>query len=180
MNESRNDKQYTTTVFIYFNMVFLFKNNYIVIHTMNNSFFGELKSISDKNVDSKLEVREEHSRLKDEEYIKRDNAMTKAAGELYSQLLEDGLQEKLKNRAQDGYYDMLLFAVSLDPSMDNFASHEHGKPFVVTEYNDKTYTFTYRSLFWTPRWKDLFGSFNLSYRWNKPQTLLSVYISWGR
>lgn len=151
-----------------------------VIRLMNNSLYSELKSTSDQNYESKSDVREEHSKLKDDEYINRDNAMVKASGELFDQIMQNGLIENMKKRAEDGYYEMLIFAVSLDPSMDTFATHESNKPYMVTEYNGTTYTFTYRSLFWTGRWKELFGNFNLNYRWNKPQTLLSVYVSWSR
>lgn len=146
---------------------------------MNNSLFNELKTCSDNNHDSKVDVRENHARLKDEEYIKRDNAMTKAAGELYNEIVNEEFMNKLHQRAEDGYYEMLAFAVSLDPSMNNFCTHEHNKPYITTDFEGSTYTFTYRSLFWTERWRELFGPFRLNYRWNKPQTLLSVYISWG-
>jgi len=133
-----------------------------------------------ENHEAKAEVRDKHQKEKDEEYIRRENAMVKASVELYNSLMDDGMIEKLKNRASDGYYECLIFAVSLDPSMDRFASHESGKPFITTDFEDVNYTFTYRSLFWCSKWKDLFGNFRLNYRWNKPQTLLSVYVSWDK
>lgn len=147
---------------------------------MNNSLFNDLKTESDFNYESKEEVRELHAKQRDEEYLKRDQAMTKAAGELFEQVMNDGLIEKLKTRASDGYYECLAFAVSLDSSMDHFGTHESGKPYIITEFGGTTYTFTYRSLFWSEKWKSLFGPFRLNYRWNKPQTLLSVYVSWDR
>lgn len=147
---------------------------------MNSHLLQELKALSDENVDTKQHIRDEHARKKDKEYELRDSAMTKAAGELFSQIMDDNLISKMRDRANDGYYEMLMFAVSLDPSMDHFATHEKGKPYMETEYEGSVYSFTYRSLFWTPRWKELCGSFHINYRWNKPQTLLSVFISWNR
>ena len=146
---------------------------------MNNSFYSELAKLSDENHDVKEHVRERHSEERNKQYEWRDQAMAKAAGELFDSIMNNGLMDKMKSRATDGYYELMIFAVSLDPSMDTFASHEPQKPFIVTNYNNVDYTFTYRSLFWTPRWKELFGGFQLNYKWNKPQTLLSVYISWG-
>ena len=147
---------------------------------MNNSLFNDLKRTSDENYESKIELREKHQQMKDDEYVKRDSAMVKASSELYNKLMDNDIIGKIKERANDGYYEALIFAVSLDPSMDHFASHEPGKPFIVTEFEGVKYTFTYRSLFWCAKWKELFGPFRLNYRWNKPQTLLSVYISWDR
>lgn len=147
---------------------------------MNSSLYNELKTLSDTNYEPKVELREEHAREKDQQYVLRDEAMSKAADELFQEIVTETLMTTMRNKANDGYYETLLFAVSLDPSMDSFATHEPGKPFVITEYNNDKYTFTYRSLFWSPKWKELFGGFQLNYRWNKPQTLLSVYISWIR
>ena len=147
---------------------------------MNSELFNKLKNTSDDNYDSKEQVREEHARSKDKEYELRDYAMSKAANELFNEIVKNDLIDKLHQRSNDGYYDMLMFSVSLDPSMDHFASHENGKPYVTTEYEGKQYSFTYRALFWTQRWKELCGPFQMNYRWNKPQTLLSVYASWSR
>ena len=147
---------------------------------MNSSLISELRNLSIENHEIKAELREQHQKKKDEEYIRRETAMAKASVELYNTLVNDGMIDKLKNRAKDGYYESLIFAVSLDPSMDKFAHHECGKPYIVTELEGVNYTFTYRSLFWCSKWKDLFGNFRLNYRWNKPQTLLSVYVSWDK
>lgn len=146
---------------------------------MNNSLLHQLKEISNNNFESKKYVRDRHLDQRETEYEQREVAMDKAARELYSKLIEDGLEDKMRERANDGYYDSLIFAVALEQSMNDFCTHECNKPYITTTYEDIEYTFTYRSLFWNKKWKELFSNFRLNYKWNKPQTLLSVYISWS-
>ena len=146
---------------------------------MDNSFFYQLKDISTRNLEEKQSIREEHLLQREREYEQRDFAMNKAAGELYTKLIENGLEDNMKQRAENGYFDTLLFAVALEPSMNEFCTHEYNKPYITTVFENKEYTFTYRSLFWNKRWRELFSKFKLNYKWNKPQTLLSVYISWS-
>lgn len=147
---------------------------------MNSSFLNELYNSYQNNYEIKESTRERHINERENVNKDRDTAMGKACGELYQTLVSDGLLEKMKDRANDGYSDYLLFSVSLDHGMDEFASHDAGKPYVFTEYNGKTYKFTYRSLFWHREWKNHFHPFNLSYRWNRANTLLYVYISWNK
>ena len=106
--------------------------------------------------------------------------MNQAVKELAEKLINDELKDKLLKKATDGYFEHLLFAVSLDRSMDEFCTHEHGNPYYDIEYDGKKYKFSYRSLFWNKNWKTYFAPFTLNYKWNKPQTLLSVYIDWGK
>ena len=146
---------------------------------MNNSLFYQLKDISENNFESKKDVREEHLDKREREYEQREDAMDKAASELYTKLIEDGLERKMRERANDGYFDSLIFAVALESSMNDFCTHERNNPYITTIYEGIEYTFTYRSLFWNKKWKELFSNFRLNYKWNKPQTLLSVYISWS-
>lgn len=147
--------------------------------THYESLYRQVKSISDENVDSKESVREKHNVNKDKENEVRMDAQTQAVHELYNSISKD-IEDKMKERANDGYYELLISAVSLDPSMDCFCTHEHGKPYVKTMYKGTEYTFTLRSLFWNKEWKSLWYPFQLHYRWNKSQTLLSVYLSWSR
>ena len=58
---------------------------------MDNSFFYQLKDISTRNLEEKQSIREEHLLQREREYEQRDFAMNKAAGELYTKLIENGL-----------------------------------------------------------------------------------------
>ncbi len=142
-------------------------------------FYKNVVEISEKNEMEKESVRLMHFQQKEEEFRKRDCAMNEAVKELAEKLIENGLKEMLLHKAEDGYFEHLLFAVSLDKSMDEFCTHEHGNPYYDIVYDGKKYKFSYRSLFWNSSWKTYFAPFSLNYKWNKPQTLLSVYIDWG-
>lgn len=146
---------------------------------IREGLYMELKAISDSNVDVKEGVREKHSQEKEYENEVRMKAQTQAVHELFEELSKTA-KDNMMNKAADGYYECLVAAVSLDPSMDCFATHEPGKPYVTTNYENKEYVFTLRSLFWNKEWKSLWYPFQLHYRWNKSQTLLSVYVNWSR
>lgn len=146
---------------------------------MNSSLYKELRYSSIENNESKAHIRIQNASKLEKEYSDRENASNRAAGELFQRILNNGkLFDDMYTRANDGYFDLSIFSVSFDPSMDMFSSHEPGKAYMITNFNGVVYTFTYRSLFWTKRWNELFGEFDLKYRWNKPRTLLSVYVSW--
>ncbi len=147
---------------------------------MNQCFYYKIRKISENNNIAKKKIRKVENSLKIQKLKDRDNAMEKAASELIEFLNNgDALIQNIEKRAYKGYYNYLLFAVSLDPSMDKFCTHEHGHPYFETKYKGQVYQFTYRSLFWCNTWKDNYKPFNIKYKWNKQKTLLSVYLDWS-
>ena len=108
----------------------------------------------------------------------KEEATEIAVNRLYEQLDGEGFRDKLQEKSSKGYFEYLLFKVALDPGVDHMADHEPGKPYMKIEHGGQTHTITYRSLFWHPSWKNKFHPFVVRYRWNRPKTLLSVYLSW--
>lgn len=127
----------------------------------------------------------DHSTLRENEAAEREAAkkVKEEAAEhavklLYKKLEEEGFRDKLQQKSEKGYFEYLLFKVALDSGVDHLADHEPGRPYMDVEYNGEKHRITYRSLFWHPSWKNMFHPFVVRYRWNRPKTLLSVYLSW--
>lgn len=145
---------------------------------MLTDLYNQVQKTSTTAYTDQSTIRENEAKERAELKAKKEEATEKAVDILYEQLEKEGFRDALQSKSEKGYFEHLIFKVSLDPGVDHLATHKPGMPYMEVEHEGVTHRITYRSLFWCAKWKTKFHPFTVRYRWNRARNLLSVYLSW--